>query len=139
MSHREEEREVIYVERSDSSSLKPILFGLAFGAVLGLLFAPQSGEETRRSINRRLRRLRALAEEKVDELSERISPAGAGANSLLDDEWETPRAAAGGGRETAPRGHVSSAREELERRLADARSRRRSAPPPPPDDEEPLA
>jgi gas vesicle protein len=124
------------VERSDSSSLKPILFGLAFGAALGLLFAPQSGEETRRSINRRLRRLRALAEEKVDELSERISPAG-GASSLIDDEWETPRAAAGGGRETAPRGHVSSAREELERRLADARSRRRSAPPP--DDEEPLA
>ncbi|MEP6572387.1 MAG: YtxH domain-containing protein [Gemmatimonadota bacterium] len=138
MSNRDDEREVIYVERGDGASLKPILFGLAFGAALGLLFAPQSGEETRRSINRRMRRLRALAEEKVDELSERISPGSGNSTSLLDDDWESPRAATAGSRETAPRGHATSAREELERRLADARARRRS-PTPPADDEEPLA
>ncbi len=123
---RDEEREVVYVERGGGGSLKPILFGALVGLVAGLLFAPQSGEETRRVLKRRLRKARALAEEKVGELTERIT-----------GEWERP----------APREERrDDTRSELERRLAEARARRR-APVPVDDvddededeDEEPVA
>jgi hypothetical protein len=42
-----DERGVVYVER-ESGSVKPVLLGLLLGLGLGLLFAPQSGEQTRR-------------------------------------------------------------------------------------------
>ncbi len=75
---RDDERDVVYVER-DGGSLKPILFGALLGLAAGLLFAPQSGAETRRALKRRLRKARALAEEKIGELSEKVS-----------DEWIRP-------------------------------------------------
>ena len=68
---RDGERDVVYVEREDSS-LKPILFGALLGLAVGLLFAPQSGDETRRQLKRRLRSARALAEEKMGELKDRL-------------------------------------------------------------------
>ena len=124
MARYDDQRDIVYVER-DGGSLKPILFGLLLGVGFGLLFAPQSGEETRRALNRRLRRMRALAEEKVDELSERMGTAGGRASGSARAVRDEPREAVAGGRESS-RG--SSAREELERRLADARGRRRAAP-----------
>ena len=103
---RDEEREIVYVERGEGS-FRPMLFGALLGLAVGLLFAPQSGEETRRALKRRLRKARALAEEKVGELSEKIS-----------GEW--PRKS----RREESRDEVRS---ELERRLAEARARRRTA------------
>jgi gas vesicle protein len=118
MAHNEE-REIVYVER-EGGSVKPILFGALLGLAVGLLFAPQSGEETRRVLRRRLRKARALAEEKVGELSEKIS-----------GEWKRPA-----GREE--RG--DDVRSDLERRLAEARARRRvPTPADEDDDEEPVA
>jgi gas vesicle protein len=115
---RDVEREVVYVER-DGGSLKPILFGALVGLAVGLLFAPQSGEETRRVLKRRLRKVRALAEEKVGELTERIT-----------GEWTPPAV----NREE----RRDDARSELERRLAEVRARRR-APASADEDEEPVA
>jgi gas vesicle protein len=114
----DEEREIVYVER-ESGTIKPILFGALIGLALGFLFAPQSGEETRRTLRRRLRKARALAEEKVGELSDKF------------------------GREmTAPvRGRAErreEARTDLERRLSEARVRRRGRAPTD-EDEEPVA
>jgi gas vesicle protein len=115
---RDEEREVVYVER-EGGSLKPVLFGALIGLALGLLFAPQSGEDTRRALKRRLRKARALAEEKVGELSEKIS-----------GEWARPTSSREERREEV--------RSDLERRLAEARGRRRSTAPAD-EDEEPVA
>jgi gas vesicle protein len=115
---RDSEREVVYVER-DGGSIKPILFGALVGLVAGLLFAPQSGEETRRVLKRRVRKVRALAEEKVGELSEKIT-----------GEWERPASTREERRDDT--------RSELERRLAEARARRR-APVTMDEDEEPVA
>jgi gas vesicle protein len=108
-----DERGVVYVER-ESGSVKPVLLGLLLGLGLGLLFAPQSGEQTRRGLNRRLRKFRALAEETVDELSERFSSEHRVSRSH-NDEPEEPV-------ETEP-----SVRDDLERRLSAARARRRAA------------
>lgn len=101
---REEEREVVYVERGEGS-LRPMVFGALLGLAVGLLFAPQSGEETRRGLRRRLRKARALAEEKVGELSERMSS-------------DRPR--------KSRREEREEVRSDLERRLAEARARRRT-------------
>jgi gas vesicle protein len=84
------------------------LFGLAVGAVLGLLLAPGSGDETRARLGRRLRTLRDLAGDQVDELKALVAGTADGAQEE-------------GGGESEPR----SARRELERRLAEARKRRR--------------
>jgi len=117
---RDDEREVVYVERGEGA-LKPILFGALLGLAVGLLFAPQSGEETRRGLRRRLRKARALAEEKVGELSEKIT-----------SERSRP--------ERRSRGEDSrdEIRSDLERRLAEARARRRTTATPG-EEEEPVA
>src|SRR5262245_8806600 len=113
-----DERGVVYVER-ESGSVKPVLLGLLLGLGLGLLFAPQSGEQTRRGLNRRLRKFRALAEETVDELSERFTGSHRVAQARNDEpEEEEPE---------APVERETSVRDDLERRLSAARARRRAA------------
>jgi hypothetical protein len=125
---KSDDRKVVYVERESGSSVKALLLGAFIGASLALLYAPQSGEETRRGLKRRLRKVRAMAEEKVDELGQRLSPRGKNASSLpydggdMDDEDEdvAPEMVEAPGR--------AGAREELERRLEQARARRRGVP-----------
>jgi YtxH-like protein len=111
--------EVVYVERSGDSSVKWLLWGALLGAGLALLYAPRSGEETRRSVQRKLRSLRAMAEEKLDELAQQFGGRGGSLEELDDavsDDEPLPE------RPEPPR--TASARQELERRLSDARRRR---------------
>jgi hypothetical protein len=132
---RHKGKEVVYVERGDSSA-KWLFWGVALGAGLALMYAPRSGEETRRGVQRRLWKMRAMTEEKFDELAQRF---GGPRESLreVDDEdldeeelFEPREVPSASGRQSGP-----SAREELERRLAEARARRRVSG----DIEEPLA
>jgi hypothetical protein len=125
---RRKPTEVVYVERNDASA-KWLFWGAILGAGLALLYAPRSGEETRRTLQRRLRRLRAATEERVDELVERFAPGqrprdtAASAGYPLDDDFDDEPAEA-----TPPppaRVPELSAREEIERRLSEARARRR--------------
>lgn len=78
------------------------LLGMAVGAVAGFLFAPEAGGATRAKLGKRLRGLRDLAEDRVEELL-------SGDDAASEEPAELP-----------------SAREELERRLGEARRRRRS-------------
>jgi hypothetical protein len=145
--------EVVYVERGGGdSSAKSLLWGLAIGAGLALLYAPRSGEETRRSLQRNLWKLRAMTEEKLDELVEQYGPGrrgGAGGTGRalggddLDEEAfdeddadfdEDDDIDSALETELPPEAALSD-REELERRLAEARARRRASA----DLEEPLA
>lgn len=132
---RHKGREVVYVERADSSA-KWLFWGAALGAGLALLYAPRSGEETRRVLQRRLWKLRAMTEEKFDELAQQFGGPKDALRDLddedLDDEelFEPREVPSTRGRPSGP-----SAREELERRLAEARARRRVSG----DLEEPLA
>ena len=141
---RREPREVVYVEGGGDSSAKWLFWGACLGAGLALLYAPRSGEETRRNLQRRLWKLRAMTEEKMDELVEqygpgrrRVSESGSSGEfpvDELDDEIEEPPVVPEPRTPTTP-----SAREELERRLAEARARRRREATPSGDYEEPLA
>ena len=128
-------REVVYVDRGGDTSAKWLFWGALLGAGVALLYAPSSGEDTRRNLQRKLWKLRAMTEERLDELTQQLGGAKDTLGGLLDDdddEFEGDEQTPGlygtshGG---------SSPREELERRLADARARRRSSA----DLEEPLA
>jgi hypothetical protein len=146
MRRKQQPPEVVYVERGGDASARWLFWGACLGAGLALLYAPRSGEETRRVLQRRLWKIRAMTEEKVDELVEQFGPRRGASHPAADDEIPTadmldededlgdlPPAALERGR-AAP-----SAREELERRLADARARRRREATPSGEFEEPLA
>ena len=131
---RKQSREVVYLERGGDSSAKWLFYGALLGAGLALLYAPGSGEETRRNLQRKLWKLRAMTEEKLDEITQQFGGAKESLQGMLEDEEDEAE-----GDEENPEFYGRSAkpspREELERRLADARARRRS----PADLEEPLA
>jgi gas vesicle protein len=131
---RKQQREVVYVERGGDASAKWLFWGALLGAGVALLYAPTSGEETRRNLQRKLWKLRAMTEEKLDEISQQFGGAKDSLHEMLEDEEdELEEGPEGPGRYS--RSAPPSPREELERRLADARARRRS----PADLEEPLA
>jgi hypothetical protein len=123
-------RDIVLVERGDASA-KWLFWGALLGAGLALLYAPRNGEETRRGLQRRLWKLRAMTEEKVDELVHRFGPdeeaplaSGEYAFDESMDEFDSsePVDELPDADEIEP----PSARAELERRLADARARRRA-------------
>lgn len=120
-----EDRDVTLVE-SEGGGLRWFLLGAVLGAGLGLLFAPQSGERTRREIARRARRLRSEAEEAFDDFSDEVVERGRAAKEsaahLVDRVGDEVR----DGRKRLHQA-AADARDDLERRLAEARARRRAA------------
>jgi gas vesicle protein len=86
------------------SGFGPFLLGLGLGAVLGFLFAPESGEAARAKLSHKLRGLRDLAAEKAGEFGELLDAADD------DEEDEAP-----------------TARVAVERRLTAAKRRRRGS------------
>lgn len=135
------DREVIVVEPDGGSAIGWLLFGAAVGAGLALLLAPASGAETRRRLSRSAQRLKATAADALDEIRDEFEDLTERATDTLDDVKEAARDTVeeleDGARAAATRrrGGVSQAREELERRLADARARRRADA----EDPEPVA
>ncbi len=127
---RTEEPRVVVVEKS--GGLGSFLLGLAVGAGLALLLAPQSGEDTRRLLRARGRRLWTAAEEKAEELQDLVAggfeDAKARVEEVLDDRRQAARDTLEAGRATA-----RSARDELEHRLAEARAARARARRPEPE------
>jgi YtxH-like protein len=132
MAPRTKGREVVYVERGGDASAKWLFWGAVLGAGLALLYAPRTGEETRRVLQRKLWKLRAMTEEKLDDLAQQFGSGKEALDSLTDDE-DDDFEDVGDVPPLRPRASGASAREELERRLAEARARRRAV------GEEPLA
>ena len=73
----------------DDGSGRPFAAGLLIGALIGagvaLLFAPQSGEDTRRVIRRRAKRIAAGATDRFDDVKDRIRKARRRAEEALTD------------------------------------------------------
>ena len=140
LPRRKPRPQVVVIERSGDSSAKWLFWGAAIGAGVALLYAPRNGEETRRSLQRGLWRLRAATEEKLDELVDQFGPGRGGPAYEEDEDYErlaeADADAAGDLLDDASAADEPelSAREELERRLAEARARRRR-----PEREEPDA
>ena len=121
-------REVVYVERGDASA-KWFLWGAIAGAAVAVLYAPSTGEQTRRGLQRRLRKLRAMAEEKFDELTDELGSRREDAEEWLEDaedevldEFEEDDEEV---EEVEEEVIAVNPRADLERRLEQARARRR--------------
>ena len=87
------ERPYVIVERGDTGAgIGPLLIGLALGAGVALLLAPQSGEETRRAVARRARRAQAAAQDFVGDVSgtvaEKFNPVRASVEERIDATFE---------------------------------------------------
>ena len=116
----------IVIERG--GSLAPFLWGLATGAVLALLYAPKSGEETQAELREGAKRLREGAEEKLAELRgtaeekyERVrndvENRLESAKEELQDRKRQAEEALKAGRSAA-----KQARDDLERRVAESKA-----------------
>jgi gas vesicle protein len=140
--HRDEDEEVVVVEKN-GSVVGPFLVGMAIGAALGLLFAPMSGAELRADIRDKGRRLKDLATEKSQELQDMVTDGYERARARVEEGLDGARSKLAEGRrmagDVAEAGKAAAvtAREELERRLAEAREARRAGRPS--GDEEPVA
>ena len=121
---RDREREVVYVQRGGDVSAKWFLWGALAGAAVALFYAPATGEQTRRGVQRRLRKLRAMAEEKMDELTEQLGDRRERVEEWLEDAEEVLEVDEEGF-DDEDEEVVVTPRAELEQRLARARSRRR--------------
>ncbi len=122
---RDREREVVYVQRGGDVSAKWFLWGALAGAAVALFYAPATGEQTRRGVQRRLWKLRAMAEEKLDELTEQLGDRRQRAEEWLEDAEEVLEVDDEGFDDEEEDVAPVTARAELEQRLARARSRRR--------------
>jgi len=122
---RDDSRDITVIESDSGSSVKWFVYGALLGAGLGILFAPRAGDETRTEIGKRARRLRDTAGDKLDELVDEVQTRSRKIQGVVE-EWTEDVAGElrDGSREL--RRTASTARDDLERRLADARSRRRA-------------
>lgn len=102
----------VIIEKESGAGAGAFLLGALVGAGLALLFAPRSGEETRKELEERARDLKSSAEERVREaqrqLEERMDEARTGVQSQVDNV----RQAVDQGRRAA-----SEARHDLEDKL----------------------
>jgi len=127
MGQLRDDKPVIIIERS-SGGLGGFLLGLAVGAVGALLLAPQSGEETREILRERGQRLRDDARARADEIGHRVEEGYERVKGRFEEGVESARRTfedkRAGAKDAldAGRAAVHSARDELERRLADSKS-----------------
>jgi len=135
-----DEDDVVYVEKGGSPII-PFLWGAAIGAAVALLLAPTSGEELRATIANRARHLKDLAVDKAGDLEEQVGHSYERARAKVEEELDSARRYVGNTRQAAQdvvqagKAAASTAREELERRLAEAREARRAGRQAPPDED----
>jgi gas vesicle protein len=117
----------VVIEKSEPG-VGTFLAGLAIGAGIALLFAPRSGEETRRDIERRARKIGGQAQDLVSEVtesvSEKIQEAKAGVESRIDsarNAVELKRRQVTNAVD-AGRAAAQQARTELEQRIAETKA-----------------
>jgi gas vesicle protein len=116
----------VVIEKQEGS-VGSFLLGIALGAGIALLFAPQSGLETRQGLTRGARRVRQRAQDVVEDATERVSDTFQHARSEVETRIDTARQAIDLKRQQVARaveaGRVAAqeARDELERRIAETK------------------
>lgn len=128
MSYDEFDDEPHVIIEKHSGGSGNFLLGIALGAGLALLLAPQSGRKTRRDIERRARMARQRAEDLAQDVGDRVTDQLSRARNEVELKLDTARSeidlrkrqvqsAVHAGREAA-----RDARDELERRIADTKA-----------------
>ncbi len=120
----DDDDQIIIVEQDESSGLSAFLLGAAIGAGLALIFAPQTGAETRQSIRRSAKKAGEATKRAGEKVTDALSQAKAdiesridSAKSSIDLKKTQVSRAVDAGREAA-----RAAREDLERRMTEQRT-----------------
>lgn len=123
----EDDDRVVIIEK-ESGGLGNFFVGLAIGAGLALLFAPQSGDEVRRGIKRRARRARQAARQAVDDVTGTMADSFTEARRRVEEQLDSARSALEMRKEQvaramdAGRAAAQQARSELEQRIAETKA-----------------
>lgn|SRR5438045_908843 len=123
----DDEEPYVVIEKQ-SGTLSSFLVGLAIGAGVALLFAPQSGERTRRGIQRRARRAQRAARQVANDVTDTVVDTFHDARRRVEEHIDTARQAIEVKKEQvhrameAGRAAAQQAREELERRIAETKA-----------------
>ncbi len=117
----------VIVERREIG-VGPFLIGIALGAGVALLLAPQSGEETRRGIARRARRAQEAAQDFVEDVSGTVADKFNEVRATVEDRIEATFEAVDDKKRRvsnafhAGRAAAREARGELEQRIAESKA-----------------
>jgi gas vesicle protein len=117
----------VIVERRETG-IGPFLIGLALGAGAALLFAPQSGEETRRGIAERARRAQDAAQDLVEDVSGTVADKFNEVRATVENRIEATLEAVDVKKRRvsnafhAGRAAAREARGELEQRIAESKA-----------------
>lgn len=117
----------VIVERREIG-VGPFLMGIALGAGIALLLAPQSGEETRRGIARRARRAQEAAQGFVEDVSGTVADKFNEVRATVEDRIEATFEAVDDKKRRvsnafhAGRAAAREARGELEQRIAESKA-----------------
>jgi gas vesicle protein len=117
----------VIVERSEPG-VGSFLIGLALGAGVALLLAPQSGEETRREIARRARRAQDAAKDFVEDVSGTVADKFQEVRASVEERIEATLDAVDDKKRRvsnafhAGRAAAREARGELEQRIAESKA-----------------
>ena len=122
-----EEEPYVVIERRENS-LGSFLIGAAVGAGVALLFAPKSGAETRRGIERQVRRAGQSLQDAAENVGGQVRDTFEDARARVEERLEAARSAVELKRTQmsrameAGRAAALEAREELERRIAETKA-----------------
>ena len=125
--HFDEDEPYVVIEKTEGST-GSFLLGLALGAGVALLFAPRSGEETRRELNRRAYRMRDAAQGMAEDLSGTVRDRFHEARAQVEERIDSARHAVEVKRQQVTQAvqagpaAAAQAREELERRIAETKA-----------------
>jgi gas vesicle protein len=117
----------VVIEKSEPG-VGVFVLGLALGAGLALLFAPGAGEETRRNLQRRVRRMGDQAQDFVSEVTGSVGQTLQGAKERVEYRIDATRDAVELKRRQvsnavdAGRAAAQQARIELEQRIAETKA-----------------
>ena len=125
--HHDDDEPYVVIEKH-SGGMGSFFLGLAIGAGLALLFAPQSGHETRQSIARGARRVRRATGDAVEGVTDKVSGTFEAARQKVEERIDAVRGAVQEKRDHveravhAGREAAQQARQDLERRLAETKA-----------------
>jgi len=117
-----------YVIVEKESGIGPLLLGIALGAGVALLFAPQSGQDTRRGIARSARRAQVAAQDFVEDVSGTVADKFREVRSTVEERIEATLDAVDERKRRvtnayhAGRTAAREARGELEQRIAESKA-----------------
>jgi len=124
----EDDQPYVVIERRSEGGVGPFLLGIALGAGVALLLAPRSGEETRRDIKRRARRVRRAAENVATEVTDTVVDTFQEARRRVEDQIDSALHVVDVKRQQmhrameAGRAAAREARDELEQRIAETKA-----------------